>query len=43
MPMEEMELRAWNAASDQSMGRPSRNASATMAHTAVVGVRGARG
>ncbi len=29
---------AWNAVRDQSMGRPSRNASAVIAHTAFVGV-----
>ena len=36
--MEETEPMAWNAAKDQSMGRPSRNASAVMAQTAFVGV-----
>ena len=37
-PRDEMEPMAWNAATDQSMGRPSRNASAVMAQTALVGV-----
>ena len=36
--MDEMEPMAWNATLDQIMGRPSRNASAVIAHTALLGV-----
>ena len=36
--MIEMEVTAWNAAVEWSMGRPSRKAKMTMAHTARMGV-----
>lgn len=38
-PTELMDPMAWKAARECSMGRPSRKASAVMAHTAFVGVR----
>ena len=37
-PMTEMDVTAWNAAVEWSMGRPSRKANVTMAQTARMGV-----